>query len=252
MLQQTPVTRVQPVWEAWMRRWPTPSLLADDTLASALRAWGRLGYPRRAMRLHESAKVIASDFAGRVPDTYDDLRTLPGVGDYTAAAVLSFAFGKPAVVLDVNVRRFLVRHEWGIPAVPGAVTTAERSLAQNLLPVRHAAQWAAASMEFGQVICTARDPRCGICPVANDCAWLAADKPGAAQRTTRPQSYKGTDRQVRGLILQRLHEGAGTIDDLRALWAEPRQLDRALDSLVADGLVDPIDDGRYTLPEDGL
>jgi A/G-specific adenine glycosylase len=250
MLQQTPVARVLPVWQSWMTRWPNPTQLAMSPLADALRAWGRLGYPRRAMRLHESARMISAEFNGEVPASYNQLRSLPGVGDYTAAAVLSFAFGESALVLDVNVRRFLVRHQWGVPAVPGAVTGAERQLAESLLPTHGAPLWAAASMELGQLVCTARTPNCESCPVAADCTWLAAGKPGADQRTTRRQTYEGTDRQVRGLILRRLHNGPASQSDLSQLWADRPQLDRALDSLVADGLVDPISPQTYALPED--
>ena len=252
MLQQTPVPRVMPVWRQWLARWPEPTGLAAEPAAEAIRAWGRLGYPRRAMRLHAAAMVITAEHGGQVPSTYEALRTLPGVGDYTAAAVVSFAFGGRAVVLDVNVRRFFARYFDGQPAPAAQVTAAERARAEALLPAEAPAAWAAATMEFGQLICTARNPACDRCPVADGCAWLSRGRPGAGTRTTKPQSYVGTDRQVRGLIVAHLHAGPAARPTLDALWpADPIQLARALDSLVADGLVDPIAPATYALPGDG-
>lgn len=249
MLQQTPVKRVLPMWEQWLTRWPSPADLAAEPPAEAIRAWGRLGYPRRAMRLHSAAVAITSEHSGQVPDSYEALVALPGVGDYTAAAIVSFAFGGRAVVMDVNIRRFLARYLNGQPSAPAHVTAAERALAQSLIPAEEPALWAAATMELGQTICTARDPACDRCPVAAGCTWLAAGRPGADQRTTRPQRYEGTDRYVRGLIMARLREAPATTQDLRALWpTDPAQLDRALDSLVTDGLVDPSGKTRFTLP----
>lgn len=251
MLQQTPVNRVLPVWQQWLERWPAPTDLAADSPAEAIRAWGRLGYPRRAMRLHAASVAITEQHGGTVPDAYEELVALPGVGDYTAAAIVSFAFGGRAVVMDVNIRRFLARYLSGEPAAPAHVTAAERALAASLVPDESPAVWAAATMELGQTVCTARDPACSRCPVSASCAWLAAGRPGVDQRTTRPQRYAGTDRYVRGLIMARLREGPATAPDLRALWpADPIQLNRALDSLVTDGLVDPSGENRFTLPGD--
>ena len=251
MLQQTPVKRVLPVWEQWLSRWPQPRDLAAEPAAEALRAWGRLGYPRRALRLHGAATAITTDHSGEVPRTYEELIALPGVGDYTAAAIVSFAFGGRAVVMDVNIRRFLARYVNGQPSAPAHVTAAERALAESLVSDNQPAVWAAATMELGQTICTARDPACDRCPVAAGCAWLAAGKPGADQRTTRPQRYEGTDRYVRGLIMARLREGPATTAALSALWTDdPLQFARALDSLVTDGLVDPATPETFTLPGD--
>ena len=126
MLQQTPVARVLPVHEAWLERWPTPASLAAEPSGEAVRAWGRLGYPRRALRLHAAAVAIVGRYDGAVPDSYDELITLPGVGDYTAAAVASFAFGRRHVVLDTNVRRVL-RQGTGRRRVPGGLGDALRA-----------------------------------------------------------------------------------------------------------------------------
>lgn len=251
MLQQTPVARVLPVYDAWIRRWPTPADLAAAPSGEAVRAWGRLGYPRRALRLHASATVITAEHGGQVPADPAVLRGLPGVGDYTAAAVLSFAYNGRATVLDVNVRRLLARAISGQASTPAHVTAAERRLADALIPLDAPARWAAASMELGQVICTARNPDCPHCPLSDRCAWLAAGQPGADERTTRPQAFAGTDRQVRGLIIDRLRTSSATSADLQDLWpTDPLQLSRALDSLVADGLVDPIAENTFTLPGD--
>ncbi|MGQ0630893.1 MAG: A/G-specific adenine glycosylase [Sporichthyaceae bacterium] len=252
MLQQTPVARVQPTYEAWVRRWPTPDALAADSPGEAVLAWGRLGYPRRALRLHSAARTIVDRHEGVVPADYEALRALPGVGDYTAAAVASFGYGRRHVVLDTNVRRVLSR-VYGGQEFPGAsITAAERVRATELLPAgaADAARWAAASMELGALVCTARAPRCGHCPVQEFCAWHGAGRP-AGTEPRRTQTFAGTDRQVRGLLLGALRERApepvtpAALDDC---WAEPIQRARALDSLIADGLVDPLPDGRYALP----
>lgn len=254
MLQQTPVDRVVPAWDAWMSRWPTPAALAADSAGEAVRMWGRLGYPRRALRLHAAAVACVERFEGRVPSTYDDLRSLPGIGDYTAAAVLAFAYGRRAVVLDTNVRRVLARLLDGAEHPRPSVTAAERELAGSVLPDDDAtaAGWSIALMELGALVCTSASPRCSACPVAGDCAWVAAGRP-AYDGPARPvQRFAGTDRQVRGLLMSVLREAHGPVDraDLDAVWDDAVQRERALDGLVADGLVDPRPDGRFALPGD--
>src|SRR6478735_3292826 len=134
MLQQTPVARVLPVHEQWLERWPTPAALAAEPSGEAVRAWGRLGYPRRALRLHAAATAIVERHGGEVPASYDDLLALPGVGDYTAAAIASFAYGRRHVVLDTNVRRVLARLLAGHELPAPSVTKAERALAETVLP----------------------------------------------------------------------------------------------------------------------
>src|SRR5688500_1291226 len=173
MLQQTPVSRVLPVFEAWMQRWPTPAALAADPPGEAVRAWGRLGYPRRALRLHAAATAIVERHGGDVPADRDALLALPGVGDYTASAVASFAFHERHPVLDTNVRRVLARIVEGVAFPSPSVTAAERALAESVMPVDDAHLWAAATMELGAVVCTARSPRCDACPVASHCSWRA-------------------------------------------------------------------------------
>jgi A/G-specific adenine glycosylase len=264
MLQQTPVARVVPAHRDWLARWPTPAALAAEPAGEAIRQWGRLGYPRRALRLHETATIVTERHGGSVPADIDVLLALPGIGSYTAAAVASFAFGQRHAVLDTNVRRVLARLLGGQPRPRSTPSVAERRLAEALLPAEPAvaARWSVAVMELGALVCTAASPRCSSCPVAGYCAWLAADRPEEPEAAAgggdglrggggrRAQRYDGTDRQCRGRLLAVLREGAGpaTQAEFDAVWADRAQLARALDGLVTDGLVDPLPDGRYALP----
>lgn len=249
MLQQTPVARVLPVFEAWLQRWPSPADLAAEPVAEAVRAWGRLGYPRRAQRLHAAASAIVEHHGGQVPDAYEDLIALPGVGDYTAAAIASFAFGHRHVVLDTNVRRVFARAVEGVEHPAASVTAAERRQATGLLPATDAHRWAAATMELGAVICTARSPRCDDCPILDQCRWVAAGRPAHAGPPRRGQAWDGTDRQCRGRLLAVLRENAEPVglDALEDAWPDRLQRMRCLDSLVADGLVTPLEGDRYRL-----
>lgn len=240
MLQQTPVERVRGPWQAWLERWPTPASLAAAAPGEAVRAWGRLGYPRRALRLHQAARMITDDFNGQVPKDRDSLLGLPGVGSYTAAAIGSFAHGRREIVLDTNVRRVLARMALGAAFPSAAPTTQERALAEQLAPrtPRRAARWAVASMELGALVCRARHPRCGACPVADLCAWRQAGSPTWVGTPRRGQAYTGTDRQCRGALLAVLRSSHNPIDDhqLAAAWPDAAQRRRALASLVQDGL----------------
>ncbi len=252
MLQQTPVARVLPVHEQWLARWPTPAALAAETPGEAVRAWGRLGYPRRALRLHAAAVAVTAEHGGRVPASYDALRALPGVGDYTAAAVAAFAHGQRQVVLDTNVRRVLARTVAGVEFPPRSVTRAERDLGAALLPhdPPTAATWSVAVMELGALVCTADRPRCAACPVRDACAWQRAGAPAHAGPPRPVQAYAGTDRQCRGRLLAVLRDAPGAVSRARLdqAWDEPVQRERALASLVADGLAVVDDAGRYALP----
>lgn len=134
MSQQTQMSRVVPYWNDWMERWPDAVALADAAKADVITAWGRLGYPRRALRLQECARVVASDYDNKLPRTYDELLALPGIGDYTASAVMSFAFGERIAVVDTNIRRVLSRVFLGEESLGGAARPAERALAKQMLP----------------------------------------------------------------------------------------------------------------------
>lgn len=252
MLQQTPVARVLPVHEAWLERWPTPAALAAEPTGEAVRMWGRLGYPRRALRLHAAAVAILERHGGSVPEDHADLLALPGVGEYTAAAVASFAFGQRHAVMDTNVRRVLARAVSGV-ALPGpSVTAAERRLAVSLLPDADdvAATWAVAVMELGALVCTATSPACGQCPVRDRCAWVAAGSPAYDGPVRRTQAWDGTDRQCRGRLMAVLRESHAPVhrSTLDATWPDEAQRTRCLAGLVADRLVAQVAPDVYVLP----
>jgi A/G-specific adenine glycosylase len=251
MLQQTPVARVLPVYDAWLTRWPRPADLAAEPSGEAIRAWGRLGYPRRAIRLHAAAVAIRDDHGGEVPDALVGLRSLPGVGDYTASAVVAFAFGRRQPVLDTNVRRVLSRLVGGSEFPPPAVTVAEKDLATELLPADEptAATWSVALMELGALVCTAASPRCDECPVRDSCAWRAAGYPAYDGPPRRGQAWSGTDRQCRGRLMALARESALPVSprSLSRAWPDPDQRARCVESLLADGLL--VRAGRgYALP----
>lgn len=250
MLQQTPVARVLPVYESWVKRWPTPASLAAGSAGDAVRAWGRLGYPRRALRLQAAAVTIVASHGGEVPDSIDDLLALPGVGPYTAAAISSFAFAGRHAVLDTNVRRVIARIVSGEQFPAASLTAAERDLATSLLPAVGAHRWAAATMELGALICTARSPGCDECPAADLCRWRAEGYRAydGARRPT--QSWEGTDRQCRGQLLAVLRDATGPVTKPRLdlVWPDAAQRERALDGLVVDGLIEPVGDDSFALP----
>jgi A/G-specific adenine glycosylase len=252
MLQQTPVARVEPVWLAWVQRWPTPSATAAASAADVLRAWGKLGYPRRAKRLHECAAVIAAEHDDVVPCDVDTLLTLPGVGAYTARAIACFAYGKRVPVVDTNVRRVVARVVHGRADSPASA----RDLAdvEALLPNDASApRFSIALMELGATVCTARAPRCGLCPLTM-CAWRAGGYPESTAPVRRVQRYAGTDRQVRGRLLDVLRGNDSPVSktQLDVAWlTDTAQRDRALDSLLVDGLVEQTADGRFALAGEG-
>lgn len=249
MLQQTPVSRVLPVYGEWLRRWPTPADCAAASPADCVRVWGRLGYPRRALRLREAALACLERHGGAVPGDHDALQALPGVGTYTAAAVAAFAFGARVPVVDTNVKRVVRRCVRG-DSDPRPVGPADRRAVADLLPDgAAAAPWSAAVMELGALICTARAPRCAACPLRDGCAWLGAGAPPWAGPAGPVQRYAGTDRQVRGRLLAALRESGGPVsaEVLAGCWDEPVQRDRALRSLLDDSLA-VLTPAGYALP----
>lgn len=250
MLQQTPVSRVLPIWTDWVRRWPTPSATAAASAADVLRAWGKLGYPRRAKRLHECATVIARDHGDVVPDDVDTLLTLPGVGAYTARAIACFAYGQSVPVVDTNVRRVVARAVHGLADAGAPSATRDHADVAALLPTDATApKFSVALMELGATVCTARAPRCGLCPL-DRCAWRDAGHPPAQGPARRVQTYAGTDRQVRGRLMDvlRANDSPVTRAELDVAWlTDTAQRDRALYSLLADGLVAQTRDGRFAL-----
>ena len=248
MLQQTPVNRVLPVYQEWMKRWPTAASLAKATPAEVITAWGRLGYPRRALRLHECAKVITNDLGGKIPTTEAELRKLPGIGEYTAAAMVAFAFKGSSLVLDINIRRLFTRLFDGEQSPPPAATKEEKARYQELIPKKNAHVWAAATMELGALICTSQSPKCGVCPVASDCTWASLDFP-QSERVKRTQTWHGTDRQCRGTIVQALRENPIlSKDQLSQLWDVPSQFEKAILTLLDDGLIEERGKSKFSLP----
>jgi A/G-specific adenine glycosylase len=252
MLQQTPVARVLPAYEAWIARWPTPSALAADSPGEAVRMWGRLGYPRRALRLYEAAVIVDERHDGTVPATVEELRALPGIGEYTAAAVAAFAHRRRTVVLDTNIRRVVARAFSGSALPPASLTNGERALAASLLHADGdpAATWSDGLMELGALICTAASPKCARCPLRGPCQWRADGYPPHDGPPRKAQTYAGTDRQCRGRILAVVRAA----DDLvpaaavEAVWDDPVQRERALASLIDDGLVVAGGEGSFRLP----
>ena len=251
MLQQTPVARVIPLLEAWLERWPTPSSLAGDAPAEAVRAWANLGYPRRALWLHRAATQIRDLHDGVVPRDVEALLALTGIGDYTARAVAVFAYGDRHPVVDTNTRRVLARAIDG-RAQPGPPARRDLDAMAAILPEGEpeAAIVNAAAMELGAVACTARAPRCDACPIAHICAWRAAGYPDTGDTRRKQARYEGSDRQARGAILRALRVSATpelAMDVVASDLSDSAQRDRAIDSLVADGLIEA-SDGTLRLP----
>lgn len=254
MLQQTPAARVAPLWSTWISRWPTPSSTAAAGPAEILRAWGKLGYPRRAKRLHECATVIASEHRDVVPDDVEILLSLPGVGAYNARAIACFAYGKRVPVVDTNVRRVVARAVHGRADAGTPSTVRDHADVTTLLPEDASAPiFSAGLMELGAIVCTARAPQCGICPLSS-CAWRSAGHPPSVEPPRRAQRYAGTDRQVRGRLLDVLRGSSTPVDRARLdlAWStDTAQRDRALDSLLIDGLVEQTSDGLFALCGEG-
>ncbi|WAA67592.1 A/G-specific adenine glycosylase [Microbacterium oxydans] len=247
MLQQTPVTRVIPHLDAWLARWPTPKDMSAASTAEVVQQWANLGYPRRALWLHRAAVEITDRHGGVVPRDVDALLALSGIGDYTARAVAVFAYGDRHPVVDTNTRRVLARAVEG-RAQPGPPSRRDLDLMGSLLPddVAAAAEFNAAAMELGATVCTARSPRCELCPLADGCAWLAAGRPDTGDERRRQAAYEGSDRQARGAVLRLLRGSAPDAVPLVAVipdWPDLRQRDRAIDSLIADGLAEADGEG---------
>lgn len=287
MSQQTQMSRVVPYWTAWMQTWPDAQSLSCATAAEVITAWGRLGYPRRALRLQECARVVANEYHNSLPRSYEELIALPGVGDYTASAVLSFAYGEQVAVIDTNIRRVLTRTFAGVESHGGSTTRADRELAAAVLPKSDfdaasndsspaaptcaptqssptctSSVWNQSIMEIGATLCTAQSPQCDTCPLQRWCRFKAAGFPGLGARRTRPQQrFVGTNRQVRGIILQALRKAHSSQissqhtqqhslqrNEINALWSNQAQLGECIASLDNDGLIVVLEDGTVTLP----
>ena len=251
MLQQTPVARVEPVWRVWLERWPTPADLAGAIPAEVIRAWGKLGYPRRALRLREAAVAVVERHGGVVPAEVAALEALPGVGTYTARAVACFGYGQAHPVVDTNVRRVVARVLHG-RAAAGTARAADLDDVLALTPTDpdRAVRFSVAAMELGALVCVAGTPRCGVCPVRDLCAWRVAGSPPDDGPPRRVQKFAGTDRQVRGRLLDVLRAAHHPVEaaELDAVWDDAVQRSRCLDSLLTDGLVEQTAEGLFRLP----
>jgi len=249
MLQQTPVNRVLPKLAEWLDRWPTPADLAAASPGDAVRAWDRLGYPRRALNLHATAVAIVERHGGVVPSDVPSLLALPGIGDYTARAVSVFAYGQRHPVVDINIRRVIARAVLGL-SDPGPAAKRDLVDMEALLPESHddAKAFNAGIMELGALVCVARTPRCDACPIADQCAWRAAGYPATdAAKAPKQKKYEGSDRQVRGIVLAELRASDIPVSRSELTWPDTVQLDRAIAGLILDGLI--VDTGdAYELP----
>lgn len=259
--QQTQIARVVPKWHEFLERWPTPAAMAASTDAEVLRAWDRLGYPRRALALRRCAIAIVERHGGRVPSDRDALRALPGIGAYTSAAIAAFGFGVPEPVVDTNVRRVLARAVHGRAIAVAPNERRDEAEMRALLPrdSKLAVRFDAAAMELGALVCTSRAPQCSVCPIARRCAWLAAGSPNDATPPRRSApAYRGSDRQLRGEVLRRLRDHASLgrdelVEALVRLIGEgatgnaATRAERILTALVAEGFVAEHADGMLAL-----
>ena len=241
MLQQTPVPRVIPKLQEFLNRWPTPEDLAGSPQSEIVRLWANLGYPRRALWLHSCATEIVERFGGIVPRNIDDLLSLPGVGPYTARAVAVFAYGAHEPVVDTNIRRVIARHNHG-NADQGPVSTSKdlADMAALLPSPELSPAFNAAIMELGAVVCTARNPSCEVCPIADTCQWRQQGYPEhVGPRKTVQKKYEGSDRQARGAVMKVLREATKPVShsNLEAAWPDSAQLGRAITGLLSDGLI---------------
>jgi A/G-specific adenine glycosylase len=252
MLQQTQVDRVLPRYLEVLERFPTPQACASATTADVVRAWAGLGYNRRAINLHRAATAIVEDHGGQVPGDLEQLLALPGVGPYTARAILAFAFEEDHGVVDTNAARFLSRAVAGERLGPRAA----QRLADEQVPDGEGWAWNQAVLDLGATVCTKRTPRCDVCPLRANCAWARSGFPypdpaeGSAGTSGKQSRFDGSDRQGRGRIIQALRTGPVEIErvpDVAGWCDDPDRARRVADRLVIDGLAEYVD-GQLSLP----
>lgn len=252
MLQQTPVSRVLPKLERWLELWPTPQALASSPAGDALREWGNLGYPRRALWLHACAVEITLKYDGEVPRDVDKLLSLPGIGPYTARAIAVFSFGAHEPVVDTNIRRVIARHQQGFSDQGAPSTKRDLEVMAKLLPPPELSPaFNAGIMELGALICTARNPLCEQCPIKETCAWRNSGYQDRSEKKKPVQKkYEGSDRQARGAVMKILRENnkPQTKSELQKAWSDQGQLDRAIVGLLNDGLIELVGSDNFQLP----
>ncbi|MGD9797497.1 MAG: A/G-specific adenine glycosylase [Acidimicrobiia bacterium] len=241
MLQQTQVARVETRWRPFLDRFPDPAACAGAGAGAVVEAWRGLGYNRRAVNLHRCAVEVVARHGGRLPDDLDALLALPGIGAYTARAVLVFAFGRDLGLVDTNAGRFLARAGSGAPLRGRAA----QALADSLVPAGRGWDWGQAVFDLGALVCTRRDPRCHRCPVAGACAWNGAGRPepdpvvGSAGISGRQARFEGSDRQARGRLVDALRRGPvppASLAEAAGLAGDGDRAERLADGLVRDGL----------------
>lgn len=244
MLQQTQVSRVIPKYEAFVARFPSPSTCAAAPAGDVVRAWAGLGYNRRALNLHRTAVAVVERHGGELPRQLDQLLALPGIGPYTARAVMAFAHEADVGVLDVNARRVLAR----------AFSCTDQGSADGLVPHGEGWRWNSAVLDLGATVCTAKAPRCLACPVVHGCAWAVSGlpEPDPAGPTARQSRFEGSDRQGRGRLVDALRLGPVAVDDLAETMGWPDDRERAAlvaATVVDDGLaVRDVDGEKLSLP----
>ena len=252
MLQQTQVARVVPKYHAFLARFPTPAACAAAPRSAVVEAWAGLGYNRRAVSLHRAAQVVVAEHGGTLPDDLDALLALPGIGPYTARAVLAFAHERDVGVVDTNVARVLARHG-GRPLRSREVQAA----ADAAVPPGEGWRWNQAMLDLGATVCRARRPDCHRCPISSGCAWRTAgpDLPdpaiGSAGVSGGQSRFEGSDRQGRGRLVAALHAGPVERSCLPVVMGWPGDPDRAgrvATGLVVDGLAIVDDAGTWHLP----
>jgi A/G-specific adenine glycosylase len=261
ILQQTQVSRGEPAWAAFMKRFPSFAALAAASPAEVLRAWAGLGYNRRALALQQTARAVVEEHGGQLPEDTAGLRALPGIGPYTARAIQAIAFGRPVGAIDTNVRRVLGR----VVAGHGSRWDKGRELplarlqvvADALVPAQRPADWTAALMDIGSTLCRPRRPDCDACPLSGECHYLAR-RDDAAQRSHRPRAareapiaYESTSRWLRGRIVEGLRDladGEWTAIEVPVGVHEEAAVETALTALERDGLLERDPAGRVRLP----
>jgi len=250
MLQQTQVDRVLPYYSAWLERWPTFAALAGAPASEVIREWRGLGYNRRALNLHRLATIIVDEHDGTLPTDAKRLRELPGIGPYTASAVQSFARDEAAAVADTNIGRVVARWVAGAASQRELSAAALRNACEGLLPAAGVRDHNLALMDLGAMICRARQPLCGECPMARHCAWRAAGFPAGEIAAKRSPKFEGTARFARGRIIDRLRESPTTVTELEAMLPEAHRPKVAsyLSALERDGLARPVDGETWALP----
>jgi A/G-specific adenine glycosylase len=261
MLQQTQVDRVLPLYHAFLERFPSFSILASAEAADVVRSWRGLGYNSRATRLHHLAQTVVREYGGTLPSERDALLALPGIGPYTASAIRAFAFDLPDAALDTNIRRIVHRTAFGLEFPPQASARDIDARAQAIVPPDRGHDWNSAMMDLGATICTARAPKCLVCPLREDCAAAPIDatRLAALARTHSKRSpqasipFEQTVRFVRGRIVDRLRD-LGPSETISLLQLQhdlaevvPRErlaeIPAIVDALVGDGIVHALDAG---------